>query len=624
MNEYDDIQADGMVDDNSALIKECEDMFQESEQWMETKRNRWRLNEKLLANNIEVPGPKNNTKMKFNIALAVVQTQIPIMADYFPTFDILPREENDVAFADMMQKRKHMVEQKAKLKKHGLACCLDSLNYSNGLTRALPVFKDQRFTGVDIRPQDIFTWFPAPDARGMDIRTEARYHIFATPLHIKEVKRQYGVDVQPEGNIDKYGRFVVDTDRTHLDSKSSYALVKECYRMDEDESAYPHGRLTIWAGDTVITDEALWGTEVTEDDDWKRIPYFMISNYKNPHAIIGIGEPELVATQVKALNQVMSSIADNINYSGNPVPKITRAFKAAYGSVLRFVTGKPIEVNRPDDVTWMTPPSIPAYTFNFIDKMLQLVDIVTGVHDVTEGRKPSGITAASAITALQEAAQARIRYKVSNEVNEYVEDIGKYMVGLLHEYDEEVQMIRIATESGDYDFREYDPVHAFDEEGRRQDDPEFDPTTARSMQDSRFDIEVVAGTRTPGGQFAAEQVAAEKFTNGIYGIEEYVMNSSESDKRSVIEGWYRRQGLAELKEKQEALGDAEDEFIKLIDSIQEGEQWEGSRQEEQAGEIIQQFPELLSTDAFMLLPPAVKDRLLSVFVGADEANGGAS
>ena len=42
---------------------------------------------------------------------------------------------------------------------------------------------------------------------------------------------------------------------------------------------------------------------------------------------------------------------------------------------------------------------------------MQLTDTISGIHDITQGRNPSGVTAAKAISALQEASQQIIRAK---------------------------------------------------------------------------------------------------------------------------------------------------------------------------------------------------------------------
>ncbi len=50
----------------------------------------------------------------------------------------------------------------------------------------------------------------------------------------------------------------------------------------------------------------------------------------------------------------------------------------------------------------------------FIETLIRLVDMITGITDVSEGRRPTGVTAGIAISELQEKAQVAFRRKIRN------------------------------------------------------------------------------------------------------------------------------------------------------------------------------------------------------------------
>lgn len=611
--------AGNVSEEQKAQITKCEDWFNKSKRFMEPQRNRWRLNEKLYQNDVEVPGPVKATKLKFNLALAVVETEMPILSDYLPTFDVEPDGRDDVFFADMMQKRKSQIERQSKLKKKSLDVIKDSLIYSNGISQILPTLNEgSQLIGIDIKSVDPFTWFPDPNATGFEIGKNAKFHIFATPMYVDDIREKYDVTVEAEGFIDEYSvfQFVDKENKSEKAAGADMALLKECYANDPDKETYPNGRVTLWANNIFISDTPLWEDYKSNEDGYKPgIPYFMIGNYRTAHSLFGIGEPELIRTQVKALNQVMSNLAEVINKTGNPIRKITHALWTKLKSKIMGIPGEEVIVDRPDDLTWDVPPSIPAYTFNFVDLLLKLTDVVTGIHDVMEGKKPTGITAASAIAALQEAAQARVRYKITNEITEYIEDVGKYIIWLLQTYDNEVISIRNQNKAGEYDFTDYDPKGSYDAAGLQENDDKFNKETAKTMKDSNFDIEVVAGARLPSGRIPAEERAITLFEKGIYGIEAAVNALSEPDKQDLIEDYYKREGLKQIVERQEQLNEGFKEFEKLVDkALNETEEWQGSLEEEKMIDLLKQFPDFLNTREFEVLPEGVKERVMAVFV----------
>ena len=616
-----------------AIVARCETWFRESEQYTRAQRERWRKNEQLKQNEVTIPGPDGNTKMKFNLAMSVIETIKPVIKDHLPTFDVMPEDPNDVLFADMVQKRKVQVCQKAGMDDRIMDSMDDCLTYSNGLVHVQPIGGKQ---AVDITVKDPFTWYPAPGFVGMDIaRWEARYHIFATPMHVDEVLIRYKKAVSPEGYIDDQRVFKAIGENkggnSGTQTKAEMALVKEAYFMDADTEAYPNGRQVMWCSGVLIDDRAI---------PYPRIPYFMIKNMGSPHAGFGMGEPELISTQVKSLNQVMSSIADNINKTGNPIRKILRSWwTTATKKILGKVAGEDVVVDSPADISWEVPPPLPGYIFEYLQLLMKLIDVVTGIHDVTEGRAPTGVEAASAIAMLQEAAQRRVRYQIAKDVTKLVQEIGAFIVWVLQNRDEEIMQIVRRGEGGEQEFLEYNPALKIDAQGIPQGMEGFNEAQTepyRTMKDSQLEITVVGGTQMPAGRVATEERALRLFEAGIYGIEQVVQALAEPDKQGIIDAWYQRQGIQAMAERQKALVEITPEFEKYVDQaiaayqkIQEPQaapkeggappapvvdEWVGSLDEERLADILRQFPEYLKTPDFNALPVEYKRRLLMDFM----------
>jgi len=579
----------------------CENWFQESKKFMESgnpsPRERVRRNQRLYYNDITLELPARHTQLKFNLPLSVVETELPIISDYLPTFDVVPIEQDDEQWADGLQRRKQQIETKSRLKRRMLDTIKDSLINSDGIICIMPdVDRDtKKFKGLSVSVQDFFSWFPAPESLTMDFR-KSRYQIFAMPMHKDEVRKTYGVEIEGEGFIDEYRSF------REMESKDSttahdMVLLKMCFWMDDDKATYPFGRHVIWANGKLIEDVPLWdGANIDPNDNYiPPMPYFKVSNYGTAHSLFGVGETFLVSTQTQCLNEIMSSLAENVKKSGNPIRKVLSSWVKQFAKKIQGIAGEQVEVNSMGDIAWDTPPNIPASFFEFINLLMRLCDVVTGVQDVTQGRQPSGITAAAAIEALQEAANSRVRFKISGEISDWIEEIGRYIIWILKTYDTEITTLRKKTEQGENEYIQYDPSR---------------------VAGSKFDIEVVAGSRMPTGRYADDERAKEKFAAGIYGIEDYVNASNEPNKKQVIEGYYQRQGLKVAMDRQKELNEAHGVLEQYVTAVLDGgEDKTGSPEEEQIAQLLSQYPELLQTQEFQALPAPEKERLVMIFAG---------
>tara|TARA_R100000664_G_scaffold34013_1_gene53403 strand:- start:2873 stop:4561 length:1689 start_codon:yes stop_codon:yes gene_type:complete len=544
--------------------------------------------------------------MIFNFPLAVVETILPIINDFQPTVDVMPREKNDIFFSEMMQKRFQQIVEETDLYGQILQAVKDSLIYSNGFLQILPVVTDEGvFKGFDVQVIDPFTVVPHPYATDLDLK-EGEYFMFAVPMETSRIYREFGIKAPADGRLNDYKAYQKADDNggiesANVESEYDMALVIECYSNEQDREKYPNGRHTIVVGDQLIVDEPL---------ELYRMPVFMVSNYKSPHNFWGMGEVEHVRTQTKAMNETFSAINENIRKMGFPIRKVTQRAK---GQMTRPITGAPgeeITVVDPSDVTFEMPPPIPGYIQNYIAQIGQFMENITGVNDVTQGRKPGGVTSGRAIVALQEASQTRQRFKINKDVARFTKEIGEYMVQMILTFDEEIRSIRERDAEGQFEFTEFDPMAVYDADGNMEGTPEFDPGTAKRLQDSEFDVDVTTGSRYAQGRVANEERALELFQLGVYGIEEVVNALNISDKQDVIQNWYVRnqqippqQQVQQAEQMQQQLGSL------VAQVLQEGP---GGPGEEALAQMIIGNPALAESPDFQQLPGEIQERIITV------------
>ena len=605
------------VADIAERIPQIRSWLDKSKKARQKQADRWRKNERLYYGRhwaSPSKGTESQSRMIFNFPLAVVETILPVISDFQPTIDVMPKEKNDVFFADMMQKRFQQIIEETDLYGKIIQAVKDSLIYSNGFLQILPQVTDEGvFKGFDIQVIDPFSVIPHPFANELDLKS-GEYFLFAVPMETSRIEREFGIKTGGDGKLNDYRSYQQSNDNGGIESyqvESEYdmALVIECYSNEADKEKYPNGRHTVIVDDKLIVDEPL---------ELYRMPVFMVSNYKSPHNFWGIGETELVRTQTKAINETFSAINENIRRVGFPIRKVTQRAK---GQMVRPITGAPgeeITVVDPSDVTFETPPPIPGYIQGYINQVAQYMEAVTGVNDVTQGRKPGGVSSGRAIVALQEASQTRQRFKINKEVGRLTREIGEYMVQMILTFDEEIRSIRERDAEGAFTFVEYNPTAVYDAEGNMEGTPEFDPGTAKRLMDSEFDIDVSTGSRYAQGRVANEERALELYQLGVYGIEEVVNALNVPDKQEVIQNWYiRNQQISPQMQVQQAES-LQSDFSNAIQQLMaEGP---GGPAEELVAQIIMSNPALADSEEFTMLPSEIQDRIITVvgLVGGQE------
>ena len=92
------------------------------------------------------------------------------------------------------------------------------------------------------------------------------------------------------------------------------------------------------------------------------------------------------------------------------------------------------------------------------ESMLSLADQVSGVHDITQGRSPTGVTASRAIQQLQEASQATIRAKEREIGIDAIIDVYKMVLSLLvNNYSKTISIRKFAEDGSGYEFKQVQP-----------------------------------------------------------------------------------------------------------------------------------------------------------------------
>lgn len=214
----------------------------------------------------------------------------------------------------------------------------------------------------------------------------------------------------------------------------------EDQQVTESRKKYPNGRLiTILPGCKIVLQDA----ESPYDDG--RFPYAKYVANRKSRKFYGFGEVEPLIETQELLNKSAAVIVDYLNTMANPC-WVLDANSGVDPQMLTNQIGLCVVKNPGTDVRRESAPGLPGEVFNLYSMWQQLADQISGINDVTQGRRPQGITAAEALQTMQEAAQTRIRLKERN-LQVALSRLGELVISRIMQFYSEPRVVRVAGDN---------------------------------------------------------------------------------------------------------------------------------------------------------------------------------
>lgn len=293
--------------------------------------------------------------------------------------------------------------------------------------------------GVDvISPFEIY---PDPLATSLD---ECEWIIEEKVRSVEYVKNRYGLDnIKPDAVIPSGIAESRMFPSSGFNDNQQYKGITVYEYFCRSNQEHPHGRWCVWIQDKMVRDVP--GPESPYVD----FPYVMFSS--NP--VPGRFWPTAITTQLRGpqtdLNKIQSQIRENAIRIGNPSLLASRQAQVEYTGL----PGERIEYN--DTIAnalpqYLAPPEIPVYVREEVDRIQNSITEIGGVHDVSKGEVPAGITAASAINLLQEADDTRLGPEIQL-MEKTIGEAGHKIIQLRAKFMSDERMVRLAGEDGNWD-----------------------------------------------------------------------------------------------------------------------------------------------------------------------------
>lgn len=152
---------------------------------------------------------------------------------------------------------------------------------------------------------------------------------------------------------------------------------------------------------------------------------------------------------------------------------------------------------------------LPASVINYMTMRVDELKETSGNRDFSQGQATAGVTAASAIAALQEAGSKLSRDMIAASYNAY-EQMNRLVLELIRQFYEETRFFRVVGEDGMDQFVEYDNRNI------REQVMEEVMGVEQGFRKPIFDIKIVAEKQSPFARISQNELAIQLYNLGVF------------------------------------------------------------------------------------------------------------
>lgn len=471
----------------------------------------WALCDDYVHNLQNEPETEEDPGSVTNIMKPIIDSEISDIVDKPFSVDALGREPGDQMFAEDVG--------------HALEFVLDKNQFKNKLTisehdrlelgtTVVKVYTDHE--ALNKRGLPTFeivspaNFFPDPKWTAAHQLQECEFIIHAVPRPLSYIRRQFP----------KMGKYVkrqvswpydptLDIETTKTDevtiATSQKALLIECYMRDEDGDIF----CVHVANDIVLEDSRDKGIKGKKLQRRNQYPFEAIICYPRRGTGWGMGDVEYLIPTQDLINDMDDQIRMTARLMGNP-QMVVGLSAAGKGFDVRKWTNKPgLRIPMRDVNAFKPVPPIPVSSDipNRREKAFEEANIISGRPDVNRGQTPgAGVTAASAIIALQQAGQKTVVHKLETLKQGWTRVLELLYDEIATNWDE-AMWIRVNGEQPDFKF--IDPsklskvplmipnMEATPENGQDTVKNLMDELGNEMVRDAEFDLKLNLGNGLP-------------------------------------------------------------------------------------------------------------------------------
>lgn len=291
------------------------------------------------------------------------------------------------------------------------------------------------------------------------------YHVFVPNLEEEDIENQpYVLHVMTKS---------VEWARAHYPNVKSFPLIKSTDNVLDDQflsvldveksqreevlcleywikpgynEEYKDGGYVLVVGDTVVANDTVYPYHHS------MYPFAKIDDIPTGKFYADSVTADLVPLQ-REYNRTVSQIVEAKNRMAKP------QLLAAQGSVdTRRITSEPGQVI--EYIPGYPPPSplplqnLPPYVENSLERILASMDDISGQHEISRGNTPPQVTAATAISFLQEQDDSKLAYTVAS-IEDAIAKLGRMTLGYVRQFWTTPRLVRVVGNDGAFEAAYY-------------------------------------------------------------------------------------------------------------------------------------------------------------------------
>jgi len=307
---------------------------------------------------------------------------------------------------------------------------------------------------------DPYAWFPAPGYYNRDLQ-DFPYLIHAYPMDVHKIEKIFNLSpdtveaedvrtilgredrerVRPNetmqgresGIVHQQYKNTSEVTARHS-NETGEGLVVECWFRDE---LMPDGIrviLTTNRGRVLLADMEnpninlnINRQAIKETYAWGKYPFSYVNSYEDSTSIWGFSAGEQTGSLNKKIDEMVSRMVAWANRAMFPPLRVD----AGCGITKSMINNKPglvLMPTRPNaKIEFVQVPNLPQSFFQVLDVLTNLHDRIYQIEDADRGTIPTGVTAASAIVALQERNAVLIQHKIRS-MEKIARDRGRWAI----------------------------------------------------------------------------------------------------------------------------------------------------------------------------------------------------